>query len=315
MPFNYRGDTMNKVIGLIAGTSGDSLTNQFQRLGYKVALVIGKHTEPGHNIADYVLVTDLDNGDDIISFFNKVEANFVIFGTGHYKAINLLPLLERHGFVTNLSVEKFNLVKDKIKFKDYIVKKGFLTPSYSKVETFVDFQLYKPTFKFPSVVKSAIDVVQPIKVYDITRLEEVVVNILEKNSAVLIEEYIDGSDCTVAVTNVNREISNYGVLYYCKAKEYNLEGFTNANSSKLNKSLELLICNISEHLVFNVNVPGLVRVDYIVKDNIPYILEINAVIVTGYTGSAYPFFTDANIDISKIMAETALAICLNKMPA
>jgi predicted Fe-Mo cluster-binding NifX family protein len=40
----------------------------------------------------------------------------------------------------------------------------------------------------------------------------------------------------------------------------------------------------------------------------PYILEVNAVIVTGYNGSAYPFFHSKGIDIAKIMTDTIEAI-------
>lgn len=303
---------MNNTIGLIAGTSGDSLSNHFKRLGYKVALVTGSYNEPGSDIADFLLVTDLDNRQVILDFFASNNVGFVILGTGHYKAIQLLPLLEKANLQTNLNLEKFKLVKDKLAFKDHIAKKGFLTPAYFSIHDKEQFLSLIGQFKYPCVVKSAVDVVQPAKINDYQRLEQLVFEILEKSSSVLIEEYIDGSDCTVAVTNVGLDINNYGVIYYSKAKEYSLEGFINARADKLDINIEHKICQVSNELIRYINIPGLVRVDYIVKDNIPYILEVNAVMVTGYTGSAYPFFSDIGIDISEVMADTALKICLDK---
>jgi phosphoribosylaminoimidazole carboxylase (NCAIR synthetase) len=303
---------MDNIIGLVAGTSGDSLSNHFKRLGYKIALVSGRENEPGSDIADFVFVTDLDNSQDIVDFFISKHVKFVILGTGHYKAIELLPLLEKANLQTNLNLEKFNLVKDKLAFKDHIAKKGFLTPEYFSIHDKEQFLSLIGQFKFPCVVKSAIDVVQPAKVNDYQRLEQLVFEILEKSSSVLIEEYIDGSDCTVAVTNVGLDITNYGVIYYSKAKEYTLEGFINARADKLDIDLENKICHVSNELIRYLNIPGLVRVDYIVKDNISYILEVNAVIVTGYTGSAYPFFSEIGVDISEVIDNTALKICLDK---
>jgi phosphoribosylaminoimidazole carboxylase (NCAIR synthetase) len=304
---------MEKIIGLVAGTSGDSLSKHFKNLGYKIALVAGREGEPGTDTADHLLVTDLDNSQDIVDFFISISVQFVILGTGHYKAIDLLPLLEKVNLQTNLNLEKFNLVKDKLAFKDYISKNGFITPLYFSIHNREEFLALRGKFKFPCVVKSAIDVVQPVRVIEHQRLEELVFEILDKSSSVLIEEYIDGSDCTVAVTNVDLDIKNYGVIYYSKAKEYLLEGFTGARADKLDLNLEKKICQVSNELIRYINIPGLVRVDYIVKDNLPYILEINAVIVTGYKGSAYPFFKDIGIDIAEVMANTALKICLGKI--
>ena len=42
------------MIGLIAGKSGDSLTDELHDLGYQVALVVGKEQEPGTEKADWI---------------------------------------------------------------------------------------------------------------------------------------------------------------------------------------------------------------------------------------------------------------------
>jgi len=74
-------------IGLIAGHSGDSLTDILKRKGYLVAVVGGAENEPGMDKADFVLVGDLSKHKEIINFFREHEADKVIIGTGHRKAI------------------------------------------------------------------------------------------------------------------------------------------------------------------------------------------------------------------------------------
>ncbi|PBQ28615.1 hypothetical protein AYI97_06160 [Shewanella algae] len=234
-------------------------------------------------------------------------------GTGHYKAIELLPELEKNGIVTNLDLSKYNLVKDKLAFKKYLVELGYRTPNFIELYNNEELFANKEVIRFPCVLKSAIDVVQPIKVDCFTRLEKGCNSIFSKGSAALIEEYVDGSDCTVAVANDNGVIEDFGVIYYSKAKEYKLEGFNNARADKLDEKLEFKITKLSRQLVSDVDIPGLVRVDFVVKDELLYILEINAVMVTGYNGSAYPFFASQNIDIASIMARVSLNICKSKV--
>lgn len=296
------------VIGLIAGSSGDSLTHQLQKKGYMVALICGKEYEPGFETANYKLVCDLSESKKIIDFLSNLKVKKVIFGTGHFKAIELLPLLESSGMQTNLDQSSFNLVKDKIKFKNFLTKHKILTPRYFVFNSTAEFSRQMNNVPLPCVIKSATDAIQPVKVFTLGRLRELVELIISKNSDVLIEEYIDGSDCTVGVTNDGQSLQDYGVIYYCKAKEYELEGFEGANANKLDLHLEEKVRKLSLKLVELVNIQGLVRVDYLVLSGDIYVLEINAIIVTGYTGSAYPFFKEKNIDIAEIMADVSLNV-------
>ncbi|TOG29626.1 carboxylate--amine ligase, partial [Vibrio parahaemolyticus] len=90
--------------------------------------------------------------------------------------------------------------------------------------------------------------------------------------------------------------------------EYNLKGFSGADSVKMSQLQEEEICDLSRKLIEEFDIPSLVRVDFIVKDDLIYILEVNSVIVTGFNGSAYPFFIQKGIDISEVMVDTALTI-------
>jgi len=99
------------------------------------------------------------------------------------------------------------------------------------------FQLTKTVSKIsiPCVVKSAVDAVQPVKANSVAELKEAVEKVRATNTAVLIEEYIKGNDCTVAVESDGKNVRSLGVTYYCKAKEYKLKGFEGAYSKKMSE--------------------------------------------------------------------------------
>lgn len=296
------------VIGLIAGSSSDSLILKLQNLGYIVAAVFGDENEPGNQDADYSLITDLKDTDSIIDFFSYLSTNYILIGTGHILAINLIPKLESAGFITNLNFNVCDLLKDKINFKKKLLELNYLTPDFFEASSYDEYIKQVHKVILPVVVKSHIDKTQPVKVNTLNELNDAVNDVLLTNSKVLIEQYIAGNDCTVAVVRNSEGVRDLGVTYYSKAKEYNLKGFDNAYSTKLSVTLEEQVRLISRELIADVGIPSLVRVDFIIEDQRIYILEVNSVMVTGFTGSAYPFFKARNIDVAKIMVDTALDI-------
>jgi len=100
------------------------------------------------------------------------------------------------------------------------------------------------------------------------------------------------------------------VTYYCKAKEYKLKGFEGAYSKKMSEDKESEICKIAVQIVEQLGFTGLLRIDFIVDEcsEKVYVLELNTVIVTGYKGSAYPFFKKQGIDIAEVMISNSLKL-------
>jgi len=302
-------------IGLVAGKSGDSLTDELHRLGYAVALVGGKESEPGMGTADYICVKDLGEREAIESFFKEHNIAFIVFGTGHVKAIQLAEYLESKGFLTNIDTTKSKLAKDKVLFKEKIESLNLHTPKYVSFNQAFDLDRIVGEIGLPCVVKSVIDFTQPQKANTIEELEAAILEVQSTGTEVLIEKYIPGNDCTVAVVSDGIEVRSLGVIYYCKAKEYQLKGFDGAYSDQLPAEQEARLNLLSETIVRELGFIGLVRVDFIVDGDIPYILELNSIIVTGYKGSAYPFFKEVGIDIGKEMTENSIRIYKNKLNA
>lgn len=299
-------------IGLIAGKSGDSLTEELQKKGYKVALVIGKEKEPGYNIADKVLITDLSNQEEIYKFFVKLQVRYLIVGTGHMVALKTIKYLEEKGIKLSIDLQKTLLCKDKYLFKKKIEEMGYLTPKYvlfkkeSDQEENIKEILKK--FEFPIVLKSPIDKREPIAVNNISELKEYYENIKSLDSDILAEEYISGSDVTVPVVSNKLDTNALGILYWSKGKIEFLKGFENSKSYKINNEEEVLK-NIA-NLIKDLGIIGLSRADIVVKDNGKiYILEVNSIIVCGNTGSVYnQLWQKQGFNFAKITVENALKV-------
>ncbi|MEJ6467830.1 ATP-grasp domain-containing protein [Fusobacterium ulcerans] len=299
-------------IGLIAGKSGDSLTEEIQKKGYKVALVVGKEKEPGYDIADKVLVTDLSNQEEIYKFFSTLQVKYLIVGTGHIVVLRTIKYLEKKGIKLSIDLEKTFLCKDKYLFKKEIEKTEYLTPKYilfkkeSNQEENIKEILTK--FEFPIVLKSPIDKREPIAVNNISELKEYYENIKKLDSDILIEEYISGSDVTVPVVSNKVDINALGILYWSKGKVEFLKGFENSKSYKLNNEEEVL--KKISCLIKDLGIIGLSRADIVVKDNGEiYILEVNSIIVCGNTGSIYnQLWQEQGFNFAKITVENALKV-------
>lgn len=294
------------MIGLIAGSSGDSLVDELHKRDYSVAIVCGKKNEPGFSEADCSLAIDLSRHEEIYNFFALHSVSKVIFGTGHTIAFTLAEYLLAKGISLNIDPVKCNMAKDKYKFKRQLEALGINTPKTLWADDISKFKDIKE-LSFPYVFKSTSDKFQPCKINNMNELELVNREVLRADSKVLVEEYIDGNDCTVAVVNDGNIIKSLGVTYYSKAKEYKLRGFNNAYSKKMTCEKEREICRIAEEIVRKLHFFGLVRIDFIVSEEI-YVLELNSVIVTGYTGSAYPFFKKQGINIASVLIDNALTV-------
>ncbi|WP_428260206.1 ATP-grasp domain-containing protein [Gallibacter sp. Marseille-QA0791] len=298
------------MIGLIAGKSGDSLTDELHKRGYSVAIVCGKDNEPGVDKADTSLVADLSRHEEIYDFFSSHSICKVIFGTGHRLAFDLAEYLISKGFLVNIDVEKSSMAKDKWRFKKALNSINVNTPQAVIINSVNECERIE-TFGFPCVVKSVIDTVLPCKVDNVFELREAIAEVLKTKSQAFVEKYIDGNDCTVMVASDGYTVRNYGVTYYSKAKEYKLRGFNNAHSNRMTSKEERKVCEIAEKIVCQLQFKGLVRVDFIISDEV-YVLELNSVIVTGYTGSAYPFFEKGGINVASLAIDTALSILNEK---
>ncbi len=303
---------MKEIIGLIAGKSGDSLTDEIHSQSYGVALVAGSDKDPGLDKADCCCVTDLRNREQILSFFREHGVKYFVIGTGTVLAFDLSDYLEGHGMVSSINTKASFLVKDKVKTKIAFSQIDVTSPRYAFFpnETYQETAVIEAahSLTFPVVVKSNTDATQPVCAHDEAELSAAAARVIDTSTDLLLEEFIDGGDVTVCVSRNMSGTRPVGVIPYSKAKEYALEGFDHPYVYALTEQMNKELLDISERIVEHLGIIGIARIDYIIRDGVIYALEANSVIVTGYHGSAYPFFKAEGINIAKVSAENAISV-------
>lgn len=305
---------MSNTIAVVAGISGEVIANELKKRNYGVAIIGGKENESGMDIADYVLVSDLDNHEKIYNFLTEHGIDKVIFGTGHIKAFFLAEYLCSKHIKASIDPQVSLIAKDKFLYKESLIENGFTTPNqviFRKDEAF-SLDKVQGSIELPCVIKSTTDACYPQKVKHISEVEKAVLEIQNLGTDVLIEEFIEGVDLTVPFISNYKDVKAVMVSYYSKAKECKLKGFDSFCDMKLDSETEAEILKYSEDVVKKTKVIGVGRLDIIVRNNKFYVLECNSVMVTGIHPNqieyGLEFLKKENVDFPSMLVENAIEI-------
>lgn len=300
---------MNKRIGLIAGKSSGTLTKAIKAKGFEVVLLCGTENDPGYAEADFSKAIFFNIGDDdlkfqeAIDFFKSHNIDGLILGTGIWFALEIANRLFERGTPISHSSYHLKLFKDKNETKKIFVEEGLsIVPS----EILYDHSL--PTLSLPFVVKSNIDLFPVFLCHSIDHYKSFISkldqNVIKKG--ILIEEYIEGNDCTVPVFSDNKKILAPQIIYWSKQKNYKLEGFSELKDYKLDISTEKEITKVCEKLISKINYKGVCRFDIRIGEKGFFFLEINSVVSIRSEGSSYEAMSRAGIDYVNVAIETYL---------
>lgn len=310
---------MKEIIGLVGGASGKELAEQIQKYGFEVALISGRENEPGSEIAEHVLVTDLNNSEEVYAFLKKLKVEYLILGTGHRFAFNLGEVLAQKGIRLNVNIRASKMAKEKKFFKDFISDKGFLTPAYvsvSDLESMPSADAIVEAVGLPCVVKATVDTMLPQKVANKDGLLEAINEIIDSGSPAIVEQFIKGVDLTVFVAAAKGQVRALPICYYSKAEDNDMKGFSSSEYIKehLSPEIEAKVMAYCERLVAVCGFEGLPRVDLMVlPEGTAYILETNSVGVTGvnerhaaYCRGTVLALKEQGIDVAEVAVKTAL---------
>lgn len=307
-----------QTIGLIAGISGEILTDKLHEKGFKVALVAGKLGESGLDKADFTLVSDLRDYNAVGEFFGEKNVKFIVIGTGHILALKLAEYLVGHGLMTSID-PKISLVgKNKTEYKKLLRSKGICTPEFMEVlpeDEVPSISTIVSIVGMPCVIKSSIDMQLPLKANNEEEITDAINVLREKGSPILFERFVKGVDTTVPVI-VHKDGSAEALMvsYYCKSKECNLKGFNSEKSSdfetRLDNSTEQKLKRYCEDVAVKTGMIGLCRVDAMVENGGIFILEVNSVMVTGVHPNQIEygnyFLKKEGVDFAEILVDCAL---------
>jgi D-alanine-D-alanine ligase len=281
-----RTELLDKTIGILFG--GDTLEGQVS--AFTAQAVSGSLTSQGFNVVDI----DIGNSD----FLSIIVSVDIVFNCLHGemgedgKIHGLLDVLKKS--YTGSGVFANALCRDKVKFKDFVKSKGFLTPDYLTIRETIDFNHLERTMIFPLVIKPR----QSGGGIGIQKLESFTqgLRLLEGKygfNNYFIEEFIEGKILTVGIIEINGEIIcspaieivlpegndiyDYNIKIDSKA---DFEVFTHEHAEEVRK--------IAKALHSETYCSGMSRIDFIMQNEKIYALEINT-IPSLFKGSSYRF--------------------------
>lgn len=164
---------------------------------------------------------------------------------------------------------------DKVFTKRLLESLGIPTPKYVVLEGDEI-----PNFPIPCVVKPAREgsTIGVSIVKERSLIKEAVLKALEYDRKVIIEEYVEGEEITVGIVNgkilpIVKIVPKTG--FYDYEAKYT-RGMTEYEvPAKITEETEDMARSFSKKIYESFELSGCVRIDMMVKDNIPYVLDIN----------------------------------------
>ncbi|MBH07624.1 MAG: D-alanine--D-alanine ligase A [Flavobacteriales bacterium] len=183
---------------------------------------------------------------------------------------------------SNISSITFNKYECNLMLK----KLGLRCPKSISVsdESNIDYQSVEKEFSYPLIVKpnrsgSSYGV---SKVINMMQLKVAIKLAFEHDNHIMFEEFIDGTEVSCGVY-YNNAVTSLPVTEIVTDNEFfdyeaKYEGKSNEiTPARINQKIYSKIKNLTEKIYSELNLKGICRVDYIIKNNLPYIIEINTV--------------------------------------
>ncbi|MEG0811103.1 MAG: ATP-grasp domain-containing protein [Eubacterium sp.] len=251
----------------------DRITDAFEKLGY-----LYKIFEPSNDIR---VLHDIEAyGPDLCYvldsyYVEEVDGEFVKFD--YRSTLDKIDVL-----CTGSSMESAAICLDKLEAKKYVKELNIMTPESITVRNETDLL----SINFYPIILKPINEGEGKDVYLCNNDQEAIKYIhemLKKYSIVMAEEYIDGLEINVGVLgNANMAKALIPVeLEFLTGKIYDYTAKSNHYSvihhvpARVNNVMIERISNISEAIYQKLKCNGITRIDYRVRGNEIYFLEIN----------------------------------------
>ena len=248
--------------------SGKNVLGALKRLGYKNAELI----DINKNIAQVLLEKKIE------VVYNAMHGRFGEDGCMQ----GLLEILEIPYTGCGVTASSVCMNKDYTKnvlrnFDIPLIKSVLVRKDEDYAEKIKD-------LKFPLMLKPVSEgsSLGMFKVSDEKEMEECFKKSLEYNQDVLVEEYLDGKSLTVGVLENRNELFATEILEFrTKTEWYDYEAKYTAGMTEfilpaqLSAEMTEKVKNIAVKAFKACGCRGVSRVDFLVSDNVPYVLEIN----------------------------------------
>ena len=265
-----------KILVLVAGESNLPFIQSAKDIGIYVITCDNNQSNPGHKIADENLFIDVYDHNTIIEAIKDKNIDGVMsFVSAH--GLNSASIISEHYNLTGYTQTALKTLTNKGLFRDFLSINNLNCPGYQYIQNLDEIDLGQLTY--PLIIKPT-DSGGSQGVVKINNEKDLVLNFETSKSfsdsqTVIIEEFIEGNelingDCLI----YNGEIIGNIVGNYIYDNETN-NVLPIATVFPANYDVSEALKQISD-IVRKLEIPnGIINFEAIVKNNTPYIIEIN----------------------------------------
>lgn len=276
---------MKKVL-ILGGSHRDiPLINAAKKLGYYVITLGDRDYYKGHHFSDKTYKIDFNDLDAVRKIIKNEKITYLLPGCGEESYLNTVKLAHEFKIGNYDQLDIAQLVHNKWKFKEFCLKNDISTPK----GIFYNKQLDLTTLKFPVVVKPTnlsggrgVDIVK-----DVDSLQTALISATNLSKEIFLEEFIEGELFAYSIF-----IKDQKVVYAFSGKDetyLNNYLITSAYpvelSQKIKDKLDTDINNLAKNLSL---VDGMFHLQFLVKEEIPYIIDVTRRIA----GDFYPYLIE-----------------------
>lgn len=267
---------MKKTLALVAGKSNLPFIQAAKDLGFYIITCDNNRSNPGHKIADENLFIDVYDYEAIIEAIKDKNIDGVMsFVSAH--GLNSASIISEYYHLKGYTQVALKTLTNKGLFRDFLSKNKLNFPAYQYVQTIEEIDLEQ--IIYPIIIKPT-DKGGSQGVIKINSEDELFLNFqkskdLSDSSTVIIEEFIEGEelingDCIIFNSKI---IGNIVGNYIYDNETNNVLPIATVFPADYDVSQTLK--QISE-IVEILEIPnGIINFEAIVRNNIPYIIEIN----------------------------------------
>ena len=270
---------MQKKLLIAGGSHADiPIIQAAKNLGYWVITSGNNPNDMGHQFSNEYHLEDYSDPLKILNLAKNLNIDAICASSNDFSAISCAYVAEKLHLSGHDKPETTLTIHHKDKFRGFCNENDILVPKALSCESNTDTDLINIDLDYPLIVKP-IDLSGGKGITKVSNKEDLDIAIsnalkLSKNSKVVVEEFIEGTNHGYSTFIKDGKI----VFAFMDDEHY----FTNpylvsgaSTSLKYNKQISNQLNTALELMSSKLNlVDGLLHVQFILKNNIPYIIEI-----------------------------------------
>lgn len=271
--------TNQKTLLLLGGGYAEiPLIKAAKALGYYVITTGNRESDLGHAYSDKYIKADFSNKEEMLSLTKELKVDAICPCANDFSALSCAYVAEHLGFSGYDSYEVCQLIHHKDRYRNFAMENNISSPKASSFDNIESAIKTTKQFNLPVIVKP-IDLSGGKGVSIIHSSSEAAEAIkrafvISRAKKIVIEEFIEGTNHGLSTFIRDGKV----VFHFCDNEHYFLNKYMVSGASTPGnapvKVINTLLGEIEKISSILKLTDGIFHIQFILKDNIPYIIEI-----------------------------------------